>query len=311
MGRGSMGVAGFRCPLRLVKSNGNTYYASELLQLELLPVTARTKSVATGKSPAFFFDTNAINQSARIYTTEFTPGYADPDLQAPRCSETTPFPDRALALIISIGGIVLASGSGFVIARAALRPVRQLSETAEDVRMTRDLTKRIAVSGNDELSHLAMTFNAMLESLDEAANQQRQLVQDASHELRTPLTSLRTNIEMLASKHRIPAEERAHMLSDVVAQLTEMTALIGELTELARGEELHPVLEEVRLDLIAEDAIRRTTRNQSRRPDRCRAGADNRRRYAGDPRAGRREPARQRGQVEPRRLTDRRAPREE
>ena len=129
------------------------------------------------------------------------------------------------------------------------------------MRTTRDLSRRIDVTGNDELSHLATTFNAMLESLDEAAKQQRQLVQDASHELRTPLTSLRTNIEMLASKHRIPAEEREHMLSDVVAQLTEMTALIGELTELARGEEQRPVLEEVRLDLIAEDAIRRTARN--------------------------------------------------
>ncbi len=164
-------------------------------------------------------------------------------------------------VLIAIGGIGLASASGFLVARAALKPVRNLSETAEHVRTTRDLTQRINVKGNDELSHLAMTFNGMLESLDEAAKQQRQLVQDASHELRTPLTSLRTNIEMLASEHPIPPEERAHMLSDVVAQLTEMTALIGELTELARGEEPHPLFEEVRLDLIAEDAIRRTVRN--------------------------------------------------
>jgi two-component system sensor histidine kinase MprB len=163
--------------------------------------------------------------------------------------------------LVALGGTALAAVSGFFVARAALVPVRRLSDAAEQVRTTRDLTRRINVTGHDELSHLAITFNAMLEALDEAAQQQRQLVQDASHELRTPLTSLRTNIEMLASEHQIPAEERAHMLSDVVGQLTEMTALIGELTELARGEEQHPVLEEVRLDLIAEDAIRRTTRN--------------------------------------------------
>ena len=102
----------------------------------------------------------------------------------------------------------------------------------------------------------------MLESLDEAAQQQRQLVQDASHELRTPLTSLRTNIEMLASERSDACPRTdAHMLSDVVEQLGEMTALVGELTELARGEEQAARLEEVRLDLITEDAIRRTERN--------------------------------------------------
>ena len=77
----------------------------------------------------------------------------------------------------------------------------------------------------------------MLESLDEAAQRQQQLVQDASHELRTPLTSLRTNIEVLAKTDALPPEEREQLLRDVVDQLGEMTALISELTELARGEE--------------------------------------------------------------------------
>jgi two-component system sensor histidine kinase MprB len=102
----------------------------------------------------------------------------------------------------------------------------------------------------------------MLESLDEAARRQRQLVQDASHELRTPLTSLRTNIEVLASPDgKLPPEEREQLLRDVVDQLGEMTVLITELTELARGEEQQVALEEVRLDLVAEEAIRRTARN--------------------------------------------------
>jgi two-component system sensor histidine kinase MprB len=129
------------------------------------------------------------------------------------------------------------------------------------VRQTRDLTQRIHVSGQDELSQLAATFNAMLASLDEAQQRQSQLVQDASHELRTPLTSLRTNIEVLARAGELPPDDREQLLRDVVAQLGEMTALIGELTELARGEEQDQAAEDVRLDLVAEEAIRRTTRN--------------------------------------------------
>jgi two-component system sensor histidine kinase MprB len=144
--------------------------------------------------------------------------------------------------------------------------VRRLSDAAEHVRATRDLSRRIEVTGNDELSRLATTFNAMLASLDEAAKRQRQLVQDASHELRTPLTSLRTNIEVLASDPPMTAEERGQLLTDVVEQLTEMTALIGELTELARGEEQQPERQDVRLDLITKEAIRRTERNHPEVP---------------------------------------------
>jgi len=52
----------------------------------------------------------------------------------------------------------------------------------------------------------------------------------------------------------------------VIDQLGEMTELIGELTELARGEEQAEPLEDVRLDLLTEDAIRRTTRNHPEVP---------------------------------------------
>jgi two-component system, OmpR family, sensor histidine kinase MprB len=256
-------------PFRLIKSDGTIYLPSSAGgssdPLYPVAVTQQVKSTATGATKSFFISTHIKTpigrQHIRVLTTEYQPGYSIQVAASLNPNDSELAKIRLWLFLVAIGGIGIASAIGFVVARAALIPVRRLSEAAEDVRTTRDLTKRIAVTGNDELSHLARTFNAMLESLDEAANQQRQLVQDASHELRTPLTSLRTNIEMLASKHRIPAEERAHMFSDVVAQLTEMTALIGELTELARGEEQHPVLEEVRLDLVAEDAIRRTERN--------------------------------------------------
>jgi two-component system sensor histidine kinase MprB len=59
----------------------------------------------------------------------------------------------------------------------------------------------------------------------------------------------------------LPPDEREQLLHDVVEQLGEMTLLIGELTELARGEDQDPAHEELRLDLVAQEAIRRTTRN--------------------------------------------------
>jgi two-component system, OmpR family, sensor histidine kinase MprB len=276
VGPGSGGPAGggpFALPWRLILANGDTYYptTASVLAFRDVVVTARARDVVKTGTGSYFFDTriytqNGENAPVRVYTTRLlsAPGYPPVAIQI---AGSTQDAKRALdkirlwLLLVAFGGAALASVAGFFVAQAALRPVRELSATAEEVRRTRDLTKRIDVTGSDELSKLAATFNGMLESLDDAARQQRQLVQDASHELRTPLTSLRTNIELLAMDAGIPEDERKHMLSDVVAQLGEMTAIVGELTELARGEEQRQVYEEVRVDLIAEDAIKRTTRN--------------------------------------------------
>jgi two-component system sensor histidine kinase MprB len=140
--------------------------------------------------------------------------------------------------------------------------VTRLTETAERVTVTGDLSERIDVSGRDELSRLATSFNTMLGALEESTRAQRQLVADASHELRTPLTSLRTNIEVLASDRALPPQERGRLLSDVVEQLEEMTTLIAELIELARTERQMAEPEDVRLDLVVADVIERTRRNR-------------------------------------------------
>jgi two-component system sensor histidine kinase MprB len=103
----------------------------------------------------------------------------------------------------------------------------------------------------------------MLAGLEESTRAQRQLVADASHELRTPLTSLRTNIEVLAGERVLPAEERQRLLSDVIEQVGEMTTLIAELIELARAEQQTAEPEEVRLDLLATEALERARRDRS------------------------------------------------
>ena len=245
-------------------------------------MNARVRAVAAGTSNGYFYDRQLQGQDTRVYTM-YSDRFLPVAIQVVAQLSTI---DNELArirlwlLLVSVGGIALASGAGLLVARTTLRPVRELSETAERVRKTRDLSQRIDVDGTDELATLARTFNAMLESLDEAAQRQRQLVQDASHELRTPLTSLRTNIEVLASGGRMPAAERKQLLQDVVVQLGEMTELIGELTELARGEEQNEPLEEVRLDLLDRGGDPPGDAAPPRRPDRGRPRADDRGRAA-------------------------------
>jgi two-component system sensor histidine kinase MprB len=164
-------------------------------------------------------------------------------------------------ILIAAGGIALALGLGLAVSRAALAPVRRLTQAAETVRETGDLSERIDTRGEDELSRLAASFNTMLAALEDAARSQRQLVSDASHELRTPLTSLRTNLEVLARNRRLPADEREKLINDVVGQLSEMTLLVNELVELARGDTQPLEPEDVRLDLLVREVVERARRD--------------------------------------------------
>jgi two-component system sensor histidine kinase MprB len=152
--------------------------------------------------------------------------------------------------------VLVAAGLGFVVARAALRPVRRLTTAVEDVAETRDLTRRIDAKGNDEVSRLARSFNAMLGALDESQRAQRRLAADASHELRTPLTSLRTNMEVLVRNDNLDPTDRERLVEDVNGQIVELSALIGGMMEIARGDEpIDDALGDVRLDEVVGSAI--------------------------------------------------------
>jgi two-component system sensor histidine kinase MprB len=225
-------------------------------QLEV-PVTPRTLDVAAGRHSAYFTDATIRGTHVRIFTTRVARGVA---VQAVRPLEEV---DRSLRrlgialIIISLGGIALAVWLGWLVARTALRPVSELTAAAEHVAKTRDLSRRMEAGGNDELSRLGRSFNTMLEALDASQRTQRQLVSDASHELRTPLTSLRTNIEVLADANALPAEDRRRLLRDVVNQLNELTTLVTDLVDLARGDEPELEVEDVRLDILMAEAVDR------------------------------------------------------
>jgi two-component system sensor histidine kinase MprB len=255
-------VSGVTDPFQIVGADGAVYVPGDFAYYQFaLPASTVAEHVAAGTSTRYVESTYQ-KEAVRIVMVPTTNHRYAIEVATPIAGLHHELHKIKLWLfLVGLGGIGVASLAGFLVARTTLRPVRDLSETAERVRQTRDLSQRIFVEGSDELSQLAMTFNAMLESLDTAAQRQSQLVQDASHELRTPLTSLRTNIEVLARAGELPPDDREQLLCDVVEQLGEMTALVAELTELARGAEQEQPVEYVRLDLVAEEAIRRTTRN--------------------------------------------------
>ncbi len=180
---------------------------------------------------------------------------------------------RLILALLDLAGIAIAAILGRLVAGAAVLPLKRLTQATEHVTLTRDLSGRIESIGQDEIGRLARSFNAMLDALegsmgalDASVHAQRQLVADASHELRTPITSLRTNIEILQHAEHMDAADRRRLLSDVVEQIEELTLLMNDLIELARGEEPHAAAEEIRLDLLVQEVVERARRHASATP---------------------------------------------
>lgn len=179
----------------------------------------------------------------RVISVQSEPGTALVVAQSMESSSNALDRLRTVLLVVSFAGVVIAGLNGWVVAANGLRPVRRLTAAAERVARTEQLTP-ISVSGHDELARLTNAFNAMLLALGSSQQRQRQLVADAGHELRTPLTSLRTNIELLAqaeTRGGLSDRTRLELMSDVRAQIGELTTLVGDLVELARDEEVEPI----------------------------------------------------------------------
>ncbi len=225
----------------------------------LIPSSQRALAVAAGEEDAYFTDRSVNGVHARVFTAPLVPGLA---LQTARPLSEVDSVMKEIGLVlvlVAASGVALAAGLGWVVARSALMPVARMTATAERVTTTGDLTQRIEVGGTDELARLASSFNSMLEALETSLGNQRQLVMDASHELRTPLTSVRTNMEVL-QRGGLPEDEQIKIVADVIAQLEELSVLINDLVELARGQEQQLPYEDVRLDLLVADAVERQRR---------------------------------------------------
>lgn len=170
-------------------------------------------------------------------------------------------------LIVGGLGVAVAAIAGGMVASAGLRPVGRLTQAAERVARTDDL-RPIPVVGNDELARLTETFNMMLRALAESRERQARLVTDAGHELRTPLTSLRTNVELLMESMkpgapRIPEEDMAELRADVIAQIEEMSTLVGDLVDLTRDDAGNAVHETVEITEVIDRSLERVRRRRN------------------------------------------------
>jgi two-component system sensor histidine kinase MprB len=171
-----------------------------------------------------------------------------------------------LLVIIAAAGIMLAALLGILVARTALAPIARFTRQTEAIAANPDRldSERLDVHGGDELARLASTFNRTLDALESSVQSQRNLVADASHELRTPIATIRANLQLMRDEELLSPEDREALRTDVIEELDELTALVGDVVELARGSKLAGEPGEIRVDQIVTAAVERTRRRAPR-----------------------------------------------
>ena len=165
----------------------------------------------------------------------------------------------SVALLLGGASVIgLALVGGLILARRALTPVSDVTETARAISLSGDFAARVE-SGRpgDEVGELAVAFNEMLAALEQNHQALQRFLGDASHELRTPLTTIRANLD-LAARSDLPLGEREAILADARDEAERMARLIGDLLSLARAESgVRLEFRTVELDALLVESVRR------------------------------------------------------
>jgi two-component system OmpR family sensor kinase len=210
-----------------------------------IPAAVLVEASETGASAATF--TIAPGLEVQVAAASYTRA-ADGLTGVVAAGQSTAFTEQQVAgltafLILSglITVIAVAIVSYLVVGRA-LRPLRTLTVTVDEIRQTGDLSRRLAPTrSKDEVGVLTTSFNAMLDDVAAAQDRQaaalsaqRRFAADASHELRTPLTTIRTNAEFLTEHPDVGPVDRSEALADIAAESARMARLVDGLLTLAR-----------------------------------------------------------------------------
>ncbi|MFG1604365.1 ATP-binding protein [Actinoplanes sp. NPDC049265] len=252
--------------VRVILPDGSTRTPAG--QPALPPVSERAGLVAQGASADLMESSDIDEDGFHVYTLRAGAGA----VQVASVADDSPVNEFGFGMLL-IGLLCVAGGTlvGRAVARTGLAPIDRLTAAAERVAHTRDLDATIPDEGGGEIRRLIQSINDMLTALRNSRQAQRLLAEDAAHELKTPLTSLRLNAELLIRLDRrgildsaLPAGSRTRLLNDLGAQVSELSTLAAELTDLARGDVSD---ESTELLDLADVVMAAAARARSRMPD--------------------------------------------
>ena len=158
--------------------------------------------------------------------------------------------------------LLLTAIGGYYITKRAFRPVNNIVKTANDISSQKDITRRIEITSNakeDELHHLSVTLNKMLDKIEHLIMQEKQFTSDASHELRTPISVILAQGEYLLDIAKNDKEKE--LAQTIVDKSKQISKLVSRLLLLARIDQNRQTFNIEKVDLgvlidIAQDSVR-------------------------------------------------------
>jgi heavy metal sensor kinase len=248
--------------IQIVRLDGQPVQQSENLQGQHLPAPADiSASIAAGRLRSYTVDAGT-GIRLRVLTMPII--LAQQPAGAVQVAQSLTELEEALTVIrltILFGSgavLLLAAVGGVILARAALRPIQAIAETANQITQTQDLGRRIPVAmPNDELGRLTTTINNMLARLETLFQTQQRLVADVSHELRTPLTTIQGNLDLLRRGAAADPDIRAEGLQAIADETARMSRMVNDLLLLAQADAgLKLRLQPVELDTLLLEVYR-------------------------------------------------------
>jgi two-component system sensor histidine kinase MprB len=226
-----------------------------------LPVTARVRAIARAASGSTYFSAVVDRTRVEILAIGDKPDRKAIEVALPLAATDHTLDGLIITYLVLVGvGILLATIAGLAIGRAAVAPILRFAARTEQATTSLTRPGRLELGPTSEMRRLATSFNRTLDALEESVQAQRHLIADASHELRTPLAALRSNIQIFLDSGELPAEERLELQAAIVAELDELTQLVSDVLELARGSRGDDRVEPIELDLVVREAVDRARR---------------------------------------------------
>jgi signal transduction histidine kinase len=139
-----------------------------------------------------------------------------------------------LALSTGVAAVV-ASTAGLLLSRALTRPIRQLTQAADEVARG-DLERQVPVRSADEIGHLGQAFNRMVAQLRATEQMRTDFVGNVSHELRTPLTAIKGLVETLRDGAVDDRKVRDRFLATVEDETDRLIRLVNDLLVLSKAD---------------------------------------------------------------------------
>jgi signal transduction histidine kinase len=207
----------------------NAYTRVFSIRQEAVPVNARDLELTfqTGEIRFMHYNHHALGKKINSPRAQFAiiaEGYCDP---------TEVIQLRNILIYSFLIGMFLVAISGWYYAGKALEPMSQIVQEVDNIQPS-DLSRRVASSGSqDELAHMAKTFNNLLDRVERAFQMQRMFVSNVSHELKNPLTAIRAQLDVALQRDREPEVYRK-ALQSVLDDILDLSEMEQKLLQLAR-----------------------------------------------------------------------------